>query len=60
MKLEGKHYNLDVAVFFREPSDRYTTEIPDTYRVVEAFESKCIVELHFNGTSNPQTAHTGH
>ncbi|WP_156408496.1 MULTISPECIES: N-acetylmuramoyl-L-alanine amidase [unclassified Ensifer] len=54
MKNEAGHYNLDVEVFWREPSGSYTKEIEDAYAKVESWKPTCILELHFNSNSDPQ------
>ncbi|MDW9547912.1 N-acetylmuramoyl-L-alanine amidase [Sinorhizobium meliloti] len=54
MKNEAGHYNLDVEVFWREPSGSYTKEIEDAYAKVATWKPTCILELHFNSNSDPQ------
>ena len=54
MKNEAGHYNLNVEIFWREPSGSYSKEIEDAYEKVAIWKPTCILELHFNSNSNPQ------
>jgi hypothetical protein len=54
MKSEAGHYNLNVELFWREATGSYSKEIQDAYAKVASWNPHCILELHFNSSSDAQ------